>query len=503
MKREKRLEMMKRNNHNKENNKSTSEVNSNSSKNSFDFNIISEFLSKSKFLFKVSILSEKRILKISIIFTVLIVLLFTIIYFNYILIGDFFSTILFAIVISLAIKPYKDSITEKLENMINNENYFLFDSMLLYILGNIRAIIGFIIAKLNDFFNKKTKITTLEEIENENKNSKNMNMSIYPRKSSFNKNSNSYDNNMNNKSTIKNKIKEMTDISTLTLLKYCTIIYFIVFKLDIKFFLFLIFIVTIIDFWIKISIDFILYSFSKLNLIEIIMDLSDSKRKKLKHIVHSILTSLLLVVSIVIFMSFMLLSFFLLYKDISFIYNLVINQNSLKDVVNDYINENVNFNFKDIGINLGLGNENSGLNDTMNSKPQIQFSQFDTLFNPNIKDLLKSTFSRTQNQNNTFTSSMDSQNFENYNNNSNFSKINYNRNNYSSIADIGIKLFSNPKEFMETYISKDDLTLISKKCEENTFYNSKIMKIISYFSLGYINQGLCFLVSSMITLIRN
>lgn len=192
-------------------------------------------------------------------------------------------------------------------------------------------------------------------------------------------------------------------------------------------------------------------------------------------------------------MSFMFLSFFLLYKDISFIYNLVINQNSLKDVVNEYINENVNFNFKDIGINLGLGNENNHLNDTINSKPHIQFSQFDTLFNPNIKDLLKSTFSRTQTQNNTVISNMDSQNFENYNNNSNFTKINYNRNNYSSIADIGIKLFSNPKEFIETYISKDDLTLISKKCEENTFYNSKIMKIISYFSLGYINQGFCFL----------
>jgi predicted PurR-regulated permease PerM len=399
------------------------------------------------------------------------VLFFVILYFNYILIGDFLSTILFAIVISLAIKPYKDNITEKIEFMIINKNLFVSESLLLIIFNILKEIIIYILNIRKNIFND-------QKIKEKDIN-------------------NNIQSNTNNSNSFKNKMKSISDLSTITILKYATLIYLIIFKMDPKFFLFLIFIITLIDFLIKISVDFFIYFSFKFGISEMFIDSKSNKTSKLKHIVHSFLTSLILILSIIIFMVFMFLSFFLLYKDLSFIYNLAINQNNLKDVIKEYINVNL----KDIGINFGLENNNNF--DNSDSKTtQFPFSsQIDSFFNPNFKDLFKFTFGKNQNStliystfnNNTEYSISNTTFFKNKINGNGNGNISFNRNNFSSIADIGFKIITNPKDFLEEYISKDDLNIISKKCEENSIYNNKIMKIISFFSLGYINQAFCFL----------
>ena len=142
--------------------------------------------------------SEIKLIRTIIISFFTVLLICILLYFNYVLLGQFFTTIFLSFIASLAINPFKRLLVDKIENNLTQMKYSICNCYLLKFFSMIWKILNEIF-KIFSGKNKKRKsenINKLNEINNYQKSKKEKdenikNQKIEIRKCSFSFNDNS------------------------------------------------------------------------------------------------------------------------------------------------------------------------------------------------------------------------------------------------------------------------------------------------------------------------
>ena len=397
--------------------------------------------------------SEQKLIKILLISVVFVILVGTVLYFNYVLLGEFFSTIFFSLLVAFSLKPVKYDLLIKLEYILLNNRNLISNSVVASILDFIKRSIFYILNIINQLvlklfkFDLKSKISKTQlymKIFNDKENNFNELRKAIKNFSSSSK-----------LISIKSPINE-SSLSTINLLQYSLILYFLAFKVSIKFFFFLIVVYIGIDFIFRSSFDLLIFVFTKLNLMDVIYevkylvkdDISDEIERKveMKQIIHTIISSFLIILGLFFFSVLMILVFYLSYKDMSYVYHFIKNNYSIKKYVYEHVQNNINIK-EFIENNIDLNN----------------FSQF-SHFNSSIVNLI-------QNQKNNSTNTVDSL--------------------YDSIQNISITIYNDPLHFSSKYLNINSTFFneTTSKCfhSEDNF----VFKIIKWLGLNYTKKFYC------------
>ena len=368
---------------------------------------------KRSFSYKISELinSDIKIFKSTLYALLFIIFIVLIVYFNYILIGNFISTITISVIVSLALKSTKDKICRKLISVVNRNSTYLGDSIIYYSMLLIWLCITFFvyifkvtlysikyyifernISNNYNIYEVKSGSGILDkENDKYNINTLKMNKFLKNTNNNFNKFNKEaikrYIKKLNKKCQIKSNInnanfcyksKERNNIKTdyikyhdnsnlysnlksTDLINLFLLIYVITFKFSINLCLFFVFIIIVIDFIIRLIMDIYCLFITKANLKYLIFN--DKPAFINKNIINELtnsIISLLVIFGCLLFMiGLSIMFFYLIYIDFNYFIKLSdkINTNfSIKDYFLTHMNYTLSKNY------LFKGNIANGIN---------------------------------------------------------------------------------------------------------------------------------------------
>lgn len=569
-----------------------------------------------------------KVLLITIIFVFIISL---ILYFNYILLGEFFTTIFFSIIIGLALKPAKDNITLSIERIILYNTKLIPNSFLFRILYIIKFLLMSILYLVFSLLNYSFKINIQEKIHNcvmykklltlldiQNKDEredaiptsnsidddhspilKSIRDVKTPRKIKFkrektilkrsNKSNKSNQSNQSNnslhsnrKANKKNKIIPSTFFSVF---QYILIIYILSFKISFNFFIIIAVLTLIIDLLIRISIDVIMVILVKFEILHYFCSIKfkhienddgdyNNERKhfsayyetysdypnvntddeednaiiktaSLKPIMHTFISSLLIVFCIFVLTIIMILGVYLTYRDINFLFEFVKANYSVKEFIAHYVPDEFDLkgfidekfiNRQKSSDDIGFSIYNSGKNRTFNllweniSKSKNKKNNDDDIlydsiskidnnkdsyfnYTGNIEDIYNNSlysndiyYDESEMHSNTQTSkfNIDSLTYIEEINDSNLEdkEIDSNGNNISmlnnikymsrdSLFDLSYQAFSNPVNFTNKFFNENTINYIQSECSLKKYNENILNKIFNTLSLKSMSNMYC------------
>lgn len=314
---------------------------------------------------------EIKLIRTILISCLTVIIICILLYFNYILIGQFFTTIFLSFIVSLALKSTKEKIINRLANNFIKKKYFIGKSVLVYIIKFI-IFIAKLICKGFKFFTSKFRIkeinlhnlssNTIKNNETMSKNYHNKTLDYDASKRSSINSQGSFDQDNSDES------KYLTIFNNRNYLFLICLTYIVIFKFEFYLTLALLLIYLITDFVIRLFIDMSFYIFKLANKNSffnlLIFEGKTKNNFEFNENIHCLISLIIILffsfIIVVVFISFL----WLLYIDVKSIL-LIARDNS------DYINY-----FKTI------------LPD--NVKEYYELDNFDKFYNNNIFIHLKS-----------------------------------------------------------------------------------------------------------------
>jgi predicted PurR-regulated permease PerM len=288
---------------------------------------------------------EIKLLRTILISCLTVIIICILLYFNYILIGQFFTTIFLAFIASLALKPTKERVISKLNKYFIKKKYYIKKSLLFSIVNYVIKLAQYISYLISKLFN-------LVKDNKANKNSENT-----KERNSLKLSNNSYSNKSNNNSQQNSSslqrqgsftseaVQESSYISIFNdrnyLFSLC-IFYVMIFKLEFHLSLTLFIIYIIIDLFLRLFLDIIVFFFkiakkSKL-LNPLIFD--DKNSLTFSENMHYIVSLLIIFFLTLILLCIFLCIIWLLYIDMNSIISYLKQNNDYMNYLKNMVPEN-------------------------------------------------------------------------------------------------------------------------------------------------------------------
>lgn len=307
---------------------------------------------------------EIKLIRTILISCLTVIIICILLYFNYILIGQFFTTIFLSFIVSLALKPTKEKIINRITNHFQKEKYFLIKCTAFRIIQKIAIAIRYVIDQIIWLFRKIRTSETKIKIK-ENSTSKNHTL----RKSQLFTQTHEVD-------TINANLTIFNNKNYLYLL---CLIYVVVFKLEFYLSLTLVFSYLFIDFVIRLLIDIVFFAVKKTNKNSFFkyFIFQQKTNYELNDWMHSMISFIIILFFSVIILLIMGGSVWLFYIDTKSVVNYVRNNS-------DYMNY-----FKTIlPDNFKEYYDGENLNYFHNSKVYVHLKSFEVFVNSALEEQL-------------------------------------------------------------------------------------------------------------------
>lgn len=239
--------------------------------------------------------NEGKVIRTFLISSIITIVFCTILYFNYILLGEFFTTLFLSFISSLALRPSKDKIIYKLKKHFRQSHkHFVLRSWIFKILRFFQIIwlFNFICSK------------------------------IWKKKTILKMNSDSYDHPQDSDISEDEKSK-LNVFNSLNYLLFICFFYIMIFKLKIFISVTIVFIYFLVDFLVRLFIDILIILSRKFSNNTLVLDSNGVPRDY----VHSIVSSLLIIYYLMIMIFIIIFGIGLFYLDLKKIY-IYLNENN-------------------------------------------------------------------------------------------------------------------------------------------------------------------------------
>ena len=270
---------------------------------------------------------DLNLVKTLLISSVIISIIVIILYFNYILIGMFLTTIFMGLITGLALKTTKDKIEKKLINSLLKEETFMSYSLIV----NLVLFIKFIFIFVSNLANRQNTVVGL--FKNYKKNSKS-------RKSKG-----------SDADIELTKAEENDQWNIMDMLNIILVSYIMIFKVNFRLCMILIISVLIIDALLRLLLDASSFLIKYFNLYGLYFDNYDSKKKitlglNINLSTHSLISSLLICYFILFFVFTFLIACYFIYIDLSYLIKVMQSSNSynFKDYIISQIPQSIDIN---------------------------------------------------------------------------------------------------------------------------------------------------------------
>jgi hypothetical protein len=234
---------------------------------------------------------EIKLIRTIIIACITVISICIVLYFNYILIGQFFTTIFLSLVASFALRPTKDSIICHFEENIENHKYYVKQSKITKSLQGIYNIIKIILQTIVFF------------------------------------------------RPIQIKFDKMQDEFVKNYLYFIVFIYVIIFKLDIYLTLLIVSIILAVDLIFRICVDILIIVIKRIKNTFLRFFIFQEKKSQLNDNVHSFVALILISLFLILIIMIVFLSLWLIYIDVKFVYSE--SKNDYSEILHRFIPKNM------------------------------------------------------------------------------------------------------------------------------------------------------------------
>jgi predicted PurR-regulated permease PerM len=308
---------------------------------------------------------EIKLIRTILISCLTVIIICILLYFNYILIGQFFTTIFLSLIVSLALKPTKEKILTRITNNLKKQKYFIIKCTAFIILKNIVGGISYLIDKIIWLF-RKIKRSEIKIKE-----------STVASKTNTQKKSSSYAYEVDTLNNV-----NLTVFNNKNYLYLLCLVYVVVFKLEFYLSLTLVFSYLFLDFLVRLIIDVALFLIKKTNKNSFLkyMIFQQKNNYEFNDWIHSLISFIIILFFTVIILIILGGSMWLFYIDMKSVVDYVRNNSDYMNYFKTILPEN----FKEYY-------EGENLNYFYNSKVYVHLKSFEVFVNSALEEQFANT----------------------------------------------------------------------------------------------------------------